>query len=491
MHFIESLVRISKNFLKSSLIYTLAGALPMASAIILLPFYVGYLSTSDFGALSIYFAFSLFIQILTTYSFDTSLYIHFHEYKNDKAKLSSFTSSAFILMLCIGLCVGLTFTVSGDMVFRNIFPDKSISFHPYGLMAALTGILQSLFKVHSNLLQSREKPDIYFWSNVLSFSLIAGFTIIGLQMYPNSLIGPVGGRLVAAFISGLWALTRIFREFGIHFNYPLLRTSFSFNFYTFVYQLLQWVINYFDRIIMLFFLSLGQVGVYDFAMKCLLIIEFILNGLHNSFYPKVVSTIMAQQHKGSSPEINRYYHGFTSVNLLLICLCVLTFPWAVDTFVEKPGYKESIQYIPYIALIYIFRAMRLFYSVPYGILKYTKPLPVIYLVISAIKIFLILLLIKRFGVSGVIAASLICAMIEILLLYYNLREKFHFQYNIFKIVIIPVVIFIMIIILEPLFGDTVPNMIHLFYLFTCVVLLGWVYRNEIKLIDPFNILRQD
>src|SRR5688500_9954964 len=96
------MIRISKDFLKSSVIYTVAGSLPMVSAVLLLPFYSAYLSTSDFGALSIYLAFSLLIQYITTYSFDISLYIHFHEFKNEPKKLSSFVSSAFLLMLMIG-----------------------------------------------------------------------------------------------------------------------------------------------------------------------------------------------------------------------------------------------------------------------------------------------------------------------------------------------------------------------------------------------------
>src|SRR5687768_16493468 len=109
----------------------------MASALILLPFYVTYLSTSDFGALSIYLGFSYFIQLLATYSFDTSLYIHFHEYKHDERKLNAFVSSAFVFMLLIGSMVGLTFSLFGDLVFRNIFTEQSISFQPYGFMAAI------------------------------------------------------------------------------------------------------------------------------------------------------------------------------------------------------------------------------------------------------------------------------------------------------------------------------------------------------------------
>jgi O-antigen/teichoic acid export membrane protein len=482
-------VRISKTFIKSSLIYTIAGTLPLGSAVILLPFYIAYLSTADFGALSVYFAFALFIQICTTYSFDTSLYIHFHEFKNDKPKLASFVSTAFVLMLAIGLGIGIIFIFSGEFIFSSIFSEKPVAFYPYGFLTAATGIFQALFKVHGNLLQSREKPEIFLRSNLFSFALIVIFTMVGLTLFPGTLIGPVGGRLLAAFISGLWALNRIFREFGVHFDFWLLRSSFSFNFYTFIYQLLQWVINYIDRIIMVFYLALAEVGIYDFAMKCLLIIEFILNGLHNTFYPKVVSAVMAQPSKGSTPEINRYYHGFISVIMILICLSILAFPWLIETFVKKEDYRSSIQYFPYIALIYIFRALRLFFAAPYGILKFTRPLPVIYLIVSAIKIFFTVILITGYGIYGVITSSLLSAVVEIILLRFNIKAKFQFRYNLFKVVIAPMVLFGLILFLEPLLGNEYAFPLHTFYTIGCGGLLWWTYRNEIKLINPMKASR--
>jgi O-antigen/teichoic acid export membrane protein len=482
-------VRISKSFIKSSLTYTIAGTLPMASAIILLPFYIAHLSTSDFGALSVYFAFALFIQVLTTFSFDTSVYIHFHELKSNKPALASFVSSAFVLMTGIGAGIALIFVLSGDFIFSKIFTDKAIGFFPYGLLTAGTGIFQALFKVHGSLLQSREKPEVFFWSNIVLFSLIVIFTIGGLKVFPGTLAGPVGGRLIASLLAATWAMTRVFREFGFHLKFGVLKDSFAFNFYTFLYQLLQWVINYFDRIIMVFYLSLSQVGVYDFAMKCLLVIEFVLNGLHNTFYPRVVSTVMAQEVKSSSPEINRYYHGFISVIMLMICLCVLTFPWLVETFVNKPEYQDSTQYMPYIAAIYIFRCIRLFFAAPYGILKFTKPMPVMYLVVSSVKIGVTVVLIQKFAVYGVIAASLMAAITEIFLLRFNIQSRFTFRYNHFKIIIAPVTLFLVIIVLEPLLGHVAPFILHLFYTLCCVVLLTWVYRNEVRLLNPFKLIR--
>ncbi|HEY0743766.1 MAG TPA: oligosaccharide flippase family protein [Chryseosolibacter sp.] len=482
-------MHISKRFIKSSVVYTVAGMLPMGSAVILLPFYIAFLSTSDFGALSIYFAFSLLIQIITTFSFDTSLYIHYHELKNDRPRLNTFVSSAFFLMIFIGSAVGLIFVFVGDFVFTKIFEGKTISFHPYGLIAAFTGVFQSLFKVKGNLLQSREKPDVFFWANVISFGLVVVFTIAGLKVFPNTLVGPVGGRMLAAVLSGSWAFWRILREFGVHFNYPLLRSTFHFNFYTYFYQILQWVINYFDRVILVFYLTLSDIGVYDFAFKCLLIIEFILNGLHNTFYPKVVSTVMGQKQKGSSPETNRYYHGFIAVLMILICFCILTFPWVIETFVSKRSYHEAIPILPYLAVIYIFRAIRLYFASPYGIIKYTKPLPIIYGIVSAVKIGLTILLITRFGLYGAVASSITAAILEIILLRFNLGERFVFTYNRFKILVAPIGLFLLIVGLEPFYGIQFGFLLHLFYVIACVVMLWWAYRNELKLLDPLKIIR--
>lgn len=461
----------------------------MGSAIILLPFYIAYLSTSDFGALSIYFAFSLLIQILTTFSFDSSLYLHYHELKNDKPKLNRFISSAFFFMLIIGLAVGLVFVFAGDFVFTQVFAERPISFHPYGLIAAVTGVFQALFKVQGNLLQSREKPLVFLWSNVISFGFVIVFTFAGLKLFPNTLIGPVGGRMLAAVLSGVWAFSRIIREFGIHFDYPLLRSTFHFNFYTFIYQILQWVINYFDRIVLVFFLTLSQIGVYDFAVKCLLIIEFILNGLHNTFYPRVVSAVVAQKQKGSVPETNRYYHGFIAVLMLLITGCILTFPWLIETFVNKKDYQQAIPLIPYIAVIYIFRAVRLFFASPYGIIKYTKPLPVIYGIVSAVKIGFTVLLMTWYGLYGVIAASVIGAIVEIILLRLNIGDRFVFSYNRYKILVAPIALFLLVIVLEPIFGSEYAIAVHLFYVVACVLVLWWAYRNEVKLLDPLKMIR--
>jgi O-antigen/teichoic acid export membrane protein len=467
----------------------LSGALPMASAIILLPFYTEYLATDTLGALWIYLAFTLLVQVFVTFSFDTSIYIHFHDYKNDEDMLAKFTSSSFNLILMIGVCIAGLLLVTGNTIFNLVFTNQKISFFPYGLMAAVTAVFQSHFKVYTSLLQTRQKPDQFFRSNLLNFSLIAGFTIIGLKFYPDSLLGPIGGRLVAGIISGGWSISRIYSEFGVHFNYKLLRSAFDFNFYAFIYQLQQWLVNYFDRIVISFFLPLEQVGIYGFAVSCLLAIEFVANGLYSSFAPQVISIISGQSEKQSTKVINRYFNGMTVVVMLLVSLCILCFPVVIDVFISKPDYRLAVQYIPYIAIIYLFKTMRLYFGIPYGILKYTKPLPLIYLVVSGTKISAMFLLIRYLGVYGVVLSSLLSYWIEVVLLFFNGRGRFKFDFNFYKMIVAPVALAVFIVTTEFLLGETYPIVIHGSYIVVCVTLILWTFKNEILILDPFKIIK--
>jgi O-antigen/teichoic acid export membrane protein len=474
---------ISKSFIKQSVIYTVAGALPMASAIILLPFYITMLPTAVYGALSLYMAFTLFVQIVVAYSFDSSLYIHYHEYKHEPTKLSTFISSAFIFMLGISIAVGLVLTLVGDLAFELIFRDEKISFHPFGLMSVATGVFQALFKVYSNLMQSREQPVSFLWSNVLVFSLLAVLTIAGLYIFPDTLMGPIGGRMIAGGVAAVWVLFRVFKEFGVQFNFNLLKSTFGYNHYTFIYQLQMWVVNYVDRFLMLFFLPLSQVGVYDFAMKCLVVIEFIMNGLYNSFYPKVVSTIIAQPVKQSTTEVNRYYHGLTAIVLVMITGSILVLPFIVDLLKDDKGYGAAVQYFPLIATLYLFKAMRMYFAMPYGILKETKLLASYYFIISIVKIGVLLVVIKPYGITGVIGASILASCVDLLILRVGIKSKFDFQFNAYKLVVMPLLVFITIVIAEPMFAKTFAWQTHLVYVLLAASLLVWYYRREIKFIS--------
>jgi O-antigen/teichoic acid export membrane protein len=248
--------------------------------------------------------------------------------------------------------------------------------------------------------------------------------------------------------------------------------------------------NYFDRFLLYLFIPLSDVGVYGFLMSCLVVIEFILNGLYNSFSPKIVGMVIDQKEKGSTTELNRYYNGLTAVAMILVSGSILVFPVLIETFVTKPSYQQAIVFIPYAILIYLFKPIRLYLGIPYGILKYTKSLPVIYLFVAALKIMLIALVVGRFNIYGVVFTSLLTFWLEMLLLYDNGKKRFKFTFNAYKLLLAPVVLMIIILVAEPIAGIHFPLYTHFLYVVICLVMLTWIFRNEITLVVPWKILRK-
>jgi O-antigen/teichoic acid export membrane protein len=146
----------------------------------------------------------------------------------------------------------------------------------------------------------------------------------------------------------------------------------------------------------------------------------------------------------------------------------------------KPGYQQAIPILPFAAVIYLFRSMRLFVAFPYAALKYSRPLPIYYLVILLIKVGAMFILIKRFGIYGAIASTWISYLAEIVILYWGVKDKFVFKINTPKMIIAPLILAMLIMVMEPLLGVDYPYGVHGFYVLVALAMLGWVYRLEIK-----------
>ena len=480
---------ISKRFIRNSVIYTIAGSLPLASGIILLPFYFQYLSTSVYGASALYTGVSMLVQILVTYSFDSSIYSYFHEFKNDRVKLAVYVSSSFTFILILSLFIGLFLSISGSLIFEHVFTESKLLFYPYGLIAVATGIFQAIVKVNSSLLQTQEKASSFLWINLLSFFLIALSTVAGLYFYPDELIGPVGGRFVAVAITGIWVLFTIYRQFGFHFDFTFLRNTLGFNHPSFLYQLMQWFNGYYDRVLMASYLPMAQVGIYDLTVKVVTAIDFALSGFYNSFFPKVLGIVALQTEKKTTLEINRYYNGLTAVTILLVGLGIFFFPIIIEWLITKPGYLEAIPWIPFVAVTYLLRTIRFYVTMPYAAIRYQKPLPFFYLLIVAIKIGAMLFLLPLYGIMGVLISTWIGYGVEVIVLYLGIRNKFLFKVNRFKTIAAPMLMALVIVALEPWFGLQYPFLVHSSYLVFGIGLLTWAYRNELNVFQLSKIIK--
>lgn len=131
---------VSKSFIKSLVTYTVIGALPFASSILLLPFYgnKNLLSTDDFGLLAIFIILSELARILFSFSAESFLgntYIH---YRNSMADEKKFLGTSFLFLITYGTLLTILLGMSGNIMFGIFYPNKHFNFFPFGLISLIT-----------------------------------------------------------------------------------------------------------------------------------------------------------------------------------------------------------------------------------------------------------------------------------------------------------------------------------------------------------------
>ncbi len=137
---------ISKGFLKSSIVYTIGGAMPMLASIILLPFYTNNLNELHFLQVAFYISISLLFQVLFTFSLDTFFGVKYTQLSDQPEKQKQFIGTTAILLLLIGVFWLTVMAISGTALMSVVFrADYEMQFWPYGFYASITAFFNSYF----------------------------------------------------------------------------------------------------------------------------------------------------------------------------------------------------------------------------------------------------------------------------------------------------------------------------------------------------------
>jgi O-antigen/teichoic acid export membrane protein len=302
----------------------------------------------------------------------------------------------------------------------------------------------------------------------------------------------VGARLAGALLLAGWSLARIMREFGVPDFQSLAVLPWGYNLNTFWYQVANWMVNYLDRFLILAFLpasGMGSVGVYEFAIKCMIPLELLLNGLGASLSPRVVRLLSEQTgSKGSTPEVNRYFYGLLVVMMMAIGIMLAVLPPAFNLLVHKEGYYQALDYVPFIAVLFLFRSWRLFFVIPLSALKRTGRLAIVTLLVAAVKAAGIAVLLPAYNLYGVIVAALMAGAAELLLLWALLRPYFKLQFNAVKLLVAPLVFGVAVVLTYAFDANGMGWQQAALLMGIAVLLLAVAYRKEWHLL--LSLLRE-
>lgn len=472
---------ISRQFFKSSIIYSLVGALPYTTGVILIPFFAARLTPEQFGVNALYLTFMYFVQVVSTFGLDTYIGINYFEHKEDKQRLRAFIGTVLMILITLATVIAFLMMIGGSLIFELVFSSAgAMQFFPYGLMTVFSALFNGVFKSYSSLLINQQRPERFFWLSLSNFLVTLAASISLLYLFPYTLYGPILGRLIPALLTGSISVILILGEFGLTFRRDFLRGVWSFCSPMVVYALMVWVVNYIDRYVIMHFMDATRVGIFDFAVKVTLGIDLVQVGLANTIHPKVYTLWKDGNLRQSTPEVNRYYNGLTAVTLLIIPVVVIAVPLLVPIVVKKEIYYQSFAFLTLLSLGFATRPWYYLFLAPIFYFKKTRALPRVFLFSALFQIVVSSVLVWRFGLMGAVWSNFLVKPFQALLLYRESKRVFTFHFNTWKIVWLPL-IFIAVVLLLQLF-TTPQNLLWIAgaeLLFAA--LLVWVtYRHELK-----------
>jgi len=437
--------------------------------------------------LAIYLTISELARVLFIFATDNFMGLNYVHYSSNQSQKEAFIGTSSLFMLIYGATLLLILSTFGQSIFDLAYPEKDISFFPYGFASLLTGMLNGNFKAYTTIQIYREKPLPYFWVNITQVFLILSLSTVGLYLNPLSLDAPIYARLVASAVSFIWAFSFFISHGKFKFKFSYLRKLLNYAAPLYIYYLLHWIINNMDRYLILGLISKESVAIYDFAVKVAMALELIQNGLAGAISPKVFKLWKKSNDAPSGNiEINKYFHVFALINISIIPLFYIALPIVIPWVVNNTELYASFSFFP---ILFATRATRIWYyylTSPIFYFQRTKVMPIIFSIVAVLQIGLTYFLITLMGINGALWANFITRLFQSALIFLYVRTFFHFNINPKKILLFPGV---NILCLALLFALNFNVFINIIILIAVTGITSYLtYRNEINFKFLKNIL---
>ena len=477
---------ISKQFFKSSLIYSLVGALPCTTGVILIPFFTDRLTPEQFGENALYLTFMYFIQVVSTFGLDTYIGINYFEHKDNKQRLREFIGTVLMILIVIATLLAFLMMIGGNLIFQLVFSNAgTMDFFPFGMITVFSALFNGVFRSYSSLLINQQRPERFFWLSLSNFILTLGVSIALLYLFPFTLYGPIVGRLIPALITGAISVVLILSEFGLTFRKDFLRGMWNFCSPMVIYAIMVWVVNYIDRYVIMHFMADPTfVGIFDFAVKVTLGIDLVQIGLANTIHPKVYNIWKDDNLRESTPEVNRYYNGLTAITLLIIPAVVILVPLLVPIVVKKVIYYQAFAFLSILCLGFATRPWYYLFLAPLFYFKKTSVLPKVFFLSALFQVVVSSLLVWKFGLMGAVWSNFLVKPVQALLIWTESRKIFTFHFNSWKIIWLPLIFIVIVITCQ--FFTTENNLLWFAgaQLMLSAGLVWFTYRTELKALIP-------
>ncbi len=463
----------------------------MLAGIILLPFYTNFLSDTHYTQVLFHISVSLLFQILFSFSIESYFGIKYTQLSDEPLQQKKFIGTVSSLLLFIGLGLLILSALFGNLLFKSIYKtDLQMEFWPYGFYSILTAFFNSYFKASTVCLIYLQRSKLFLTANIINFFATIFISIGGLYLFPDTIVGPMYGRLLSGliiFLIGHYIFTKNgIITFDRSFLHELSRFCAPYVFYV----ICGWVLGQIDRYFLQSYISKADLNSYDLILKCFFGIEFLQNSLSAVIFPKLYEIWNKNKNNQTTPESNRYFNVFTVINIVQLVLFCIFIPIIYKLIIKNQNFYESEVYIGILAAGYAFRSILNFYL---STILFTKKINVLLKIFGFSAIFQILITlfaVKYYGLMGAIYAGLGTKVLQVGFCMLFTKNVFKYEFNYFKIILIPF-IYLLINIVQFIVFKKYNILLYITQLLIFSIVFYAIFKNEVKkVLVSFKLIKE-
>ena len=387
-----------KRLGKHSAIYGLGGLVSRILAVLLLPLYTHYLSTSDYGQIETLVALVTVLTIILRFGISSAFFRFYFDAEDDNGRrLVLRTSFWFTMaMATLGLVVVIALaTPISQWLFGEADAANLVRASAVALWAQMNyEQLSSLFRVE-------ERSVGFVIASLTNVALTVGATVLLVVVFDKGPLGVIVGNFTGTLLVYLALLGYRREQLGLQLDRRLLRRMNHFGMPLVPSALLLWVTNFSDRFFLVKLTDTAEVGLYSVGVRIASAMVLLLTAFRMA-WPAFAYSIKSDE------EAKRTYAWVLTYLVVLSTWIATTLallsPWLV-AWLTDPQFASASRVVGPLAFAAVSFGGFIVLSIGIGRARRTQFTWVITGVAAVVNVTLNLTLIPSYGMMGAAIAT--------------------------------------------------------------------------------------
>jgi len=435
-----------KSVVQGASIYTVGQLITKGTAFFLIPLYTHYLTPAEYGIVGYLEVISLILATVLSLGFYGAQTRYLYEKGEQGAKLGEYLFCTNIFLFLVLIVVLSLLTFCGDIVHRWL-RIRDIPFNPYFLYVIWTPFF-SIMNHMVILLYLAEKEYLRCAvGQILQFTSLTLMVILFVIVFQQGALGQVKGVFWGQLLFFLLYYPRYIKRFkfvkhGNHIKYALVIGV------PIVFHVLAGVVLHsINRIILVSFVTMEQVGFYTLGYQIGMALSVITLSLNNAWQPNFYELMNGNQ--TTAKRESRRFFAFWTIVVGNISMAGVLFVREFLLVFAASQYNRAFMIARIILFGYFIQGFYYFTVSPIFYFKKMNFLPFLTGSAATLNILLNLLLIPFYGINGAAVATCISFLFLVGIVHIAGRRLFNPCYDFGKAFILLTLLLPFFVISEP------------------------------------------